>query len=71
MLRRDLSYALLSRELQALDELLSREPEDWAEGRYMAKRQGRKTGTPQPLGPSMPVYQPVQVPAPAPSAPAH
>ena len=31
MLKRDLSYGLLSRELQALDELFSREPEDWAE----------------------------------------
>ena len=30
MLKRDLSYELFSRELQALDELFSREPEDWA-----------------------------------------
>ena len=31
MLKRDLSYDLLSRELQALDELFSREPEDGAQ----------------------------------------
>jgi len=31
MLKRDLSYDLFSRELQALDELFSREPEDWAQ----------------------------------------
>ena len=31
MLKRDLSYDLFSRELQALDELFSREPKDWAE----------------------------------------
>ena len=37
MLKRDLSYDLFSRELQALDELFSREPEGWAE--YMAKRE--------------------------------
>jgi len=30
MLKRDLSYHLLSRELRALDELFSREPEDRA-----------------------------------------
>ena len=49
MLRRDLSYALLSRELRALDELLSREPENWAEERYIAKRQNQKKGKPRTL----------------------
>ena len=52
MFRRDLSYALLSRELQALDELFSREPEDWAEWGYMAKRQTKtkpKNNGPTPV----------------------
>jgi len=45
MLKRDLSYELFSRELQALDELFSREPEGWAEwagfarSHYTAKRE--------------------------------
>jgi len=45
MLKRDLSYELFSRELRALDELFSREPEDWAEWAgsardyYTAKRE--------------------------------
>ena len=57
MLKRDLSYELLSRELQALDELFSREPEDWAEwagyarSHYTAKREpfpGNIVSTPDP-----------------------
>jgi len=45
MLKRDLSYELFSRELQALDELFSRGPEGWAEWAgsardyYTAKRE--------------------------------
>jgi len=45
MLKRDHSHDLFSRELQVLDELFSREPEDWAEwagsarDHYTAKRE--------------------------------
>ena len=56
MLKRDLSYDLFSRELQALDELFSREPEDWAQ---WAKRQNPAgTDTRWPGAP--PVRAPVQ-----------
>jgi len=48
MLKRDLSYDLFSRELQALDGLFSREPEDWAQ---WAKR-GAVTSRPEPAPPS-------------------
>jgi len=43
MLKRDLSYDLFSRELQALDGLFSREPEDRVQ---WAKRGGSRPGTP-------------------------
>jgi len=56
MLKRDLSYELFSRELQALEELFSRDPEGWAEWAgsardyYTAKREPSpkyvKPGTP-------------------------
>ena len=51
MLKRDLSYDLLSRELQALDELFSREPEDWAE---RAKRGLPVWVSPPPSRPATP-----------------
>ena len=47
MLKRDLSYDLFSRELQALDELFSREPEDLAQ---WTKRSWTSTTGPQTNG---------------------
>jgi len=51
MLKRGLSYDLLSRELQALDELFSREPEDGAEWAGFARapqdnKKGQANGAP-------------------------
>ena len=46
MLKRDLSDHLFSRELQALDGLFSREPEDWAEWAVFAR------GNDKPRGPT-------------------
>jgi len=70
MLKRDLSYELLARELQALDELFSREPEDWAE---WAKREpspgnviSKPTPQPAPNGGSSYVSFPPFVPNPKP-----
>jgi len=60
MLKRDLSYELSLRELQALDELFSREPEDWAEwagstrDRCTTKREPSSGGA-TPKGGSKPV----------------
>ena len=41
MLKRDAPYGLFSRELQALDELFSREPEAWAEWAGFAREPKR------------------------------
>jgi len=62
MLKRDLSYNLFSRKLQALEELFPREPEDWAERAGFAKREPSSGGGPQPLKPAP---QPIS-PGPAP-----
>jgi len=48
MLKRDLSYELFSRELQALDELFSREPEDWAEWAGFARDHSTAKREPSP-----------------------
>jgi len=58
MLKRDLSYELFSRKLQALDELFSREPESWAE---WTKREPSPGG-----GNSKPDPKPAPQPAPGP-----
>ena len=56
MLKRDRSYDLFSRELQALDELFSREPENWADQLVARQTPGSRlpggiTATPwQPSG---------------------
>ena len=54
MLKRDMSYELFSRELQALNELFSREPEDWADWAGFAKREPSPGGGrgPQPPKPA-------------------
>jgi len=70
MLKRDLSYNLFSRELQALDELSSREPEDlakwagFARDHYIAKRD-TPPPTPSPSPPPGPPRTPSHVLTPA------
>jgi len=71
MLKRDLSHGLFSRELQALDELFSREPEDrtkWAGYGYStAKREPSPQGT--SLSKSKPKIDKSTISAPFPSPP--
>ena len=49
MLKRGLSYDLFSRELQALDELFSREPEDWVEWAGFARDDSHIERPPKPI----------------------
>ena len=51
MLKRDLSYELLSRELEALEEFFSREPEDWTEWDKREPFPGNTVSTPEPTRP--------------------
>ena len=83
MLKRDLSYDLFSRELQAMDELFSREPKDWAEwvkrefsttqelrARMLERRSKDSPPTPPPHPPLVRVSTaPISLPSPAPRPP--